>query len=367
MKGLKVSVLLAMLAATACNHGEGSYSILSDDQVFHQNSATQDTKIDVLWVIDNSGSMATSQQNLADNFNSFISEFSKSGYDFQLAITTTQAFLANPIWTPFYNTIPMPTYFDGLAQDLIAKFRDGTAGGSHSGYFVLTPNTPNLEQNFVINALQGINGYGDERSFESLEAALTSPHNSGFVRPNGFLAVVILTDEDDFSSGTTKRYETYDKPLVPVEHYVSLLDGLTNSTPNNRHYNVNTIAVPDQACLDQIFNGAQKIGLRVNQLADATGGKKGNICGDFAEELKLISKKIVELSTQFSLGSVLPVPETIRIWINGMSVPDSESNPNHNGGWTYNAQANSIMFQGEWVPPQGAVIQVAFDPVSVTF
>jgi len=367
MKGLKAGLFLSLFTTVACNHGAGSYSILETGQTFHQDSASQDTKIDVLWVIDNSGSMASSQKNLTDNFQSFISGFAQNGYDFQLAVTTTQAFLANSIWTPFYNSRPTPSYYDGQSQATIAKFRDGVAGGQHSGYYVLTPSTPNLTNNFVINATQGINGNGDERSFESMETALTSSLNSGFVRGGAFLAVIILTDEDDFSNGTTRHQETYDSALTPISHYTSFLNTLTGSTDKARHYSVSTISVPDQTCLNQINNGAQKIGTRVRQLADATGGIKGNICGDFAQELTLISKEIVKLSSQFYLGNSKPIPESIKIWINGTSVPNVNSNPAGDGGWHYNADANSIMFEGSWVPPQGAQINVSFDPEKVTF
>lgn len=363
MTGLRAILFSTIVASVGCGHGAGSYSILSDGTTFQQASSAVETKIDVLWVIDNSGSMASSQKNLTDNFTSFISEFAQSGYDFHLGVTTTQAYLANSIWTPFYNT--NPSYYDGKAQNEIARLRDGVNGGQHSGFFVLDGNTPDLMGKFLINATQGINGNGDERSFESMQAALDSPLNSGFRRPGAFLAVVILTDEDDFSTPSTKHYESYDRPLTPVEDYVTYLKTLTNSTDTLKHFNVSTIAVPDQACLNKINNGAQKIGQRVNQLADLTGGIKGNICGDFAQELKLISKEIVKLSTQFYLGDRKPVAGTIRVSFNGVQVPEAAASAD--GGWAYNADANSIMFSGSWVPPQGAAINVAFDPQEVRF
>jgi hypothetical protein len=369
MKGLKSTLIISVLfvGLTACGHGSTSYSILQDSQSFKQNSAQQNTKIDVLWVIDNSGSMASSQANLANNFPAFIHNFTEKAYDFQVAVTTTQAYLANDIWAPYYNSTPTPSFYEGQAQDMIAKFRDGE-GSNHSGFFILDPSTPDLAANFVINATQGTNGSGDERSLQSMETALLSPHNEGFVRDGAFLAVIILTDEDDFSNDTTHHYESYDKPLVPIDHYVSFLDGLTNSSGATRRYNVNTIAVPDQTCLDQINNGGgQKIGVRVNQMADATGGVKGNICGDFANELNLISNQIVQLSTQFYLGEAKPVPSSIVVHVDGVLVPNADTNPNHDGGWTYNADANSLVFSGSYVPQQSAAINVAFDPETLTF
>src|SRR5690606_6616624 len=55
---------------------------------FVQNTA-QDAAIDILWVIDNSGSMGNEQDDLANNFDLFIRDFITRGIDFKMAITTT--------------------------------------------------------------------------------------------------------------------------------------------------------------------------------------------------------------------------------------------------------------------------------------
>lgn len=367
MNAAKLGLLLTVLLATsACSKGGTSYSLLEDGATFRQNSGMQNSKIDVLWVIDNSGSMQTSQQNLANNFPAFIDNFTDKNLDFQMAVTTTQAYLALPTFTNYYNSSPTPVYYEGQAQDWIAKFRDG-APGVHSGFHVITAQTPNLNQVFVTNALQGVNGRGDERSLQSLRTALESPHNAGFVRPGGFLAVILLTDEDDFSHDGTQMYERYDRPLHTIDSYVQFLDNLTGSTAAARRYSVNTISVNSQECLNSLYNGVQKIGQRVGQLADATGGIKGNICGNFAQELELISQSIVELSTQFSLGDRKPIPSTIRVSVDGASVPNVSSNPAGTGGWYYNESSNSIFFQGDYIPSQGATINVNFDPRELTF
>jgi len=329
--------------------------------------AVSNAKIDVLWVIDNSGSMASSQQNLTNNFPAFIDVLLDKQYDFKVAVTTTQAYLALPLFTPYYNTIPTPSYYEGLAQDMIAAFRDGV-GATHSGFPILFPTTPNLVQNFSINATQGTNGRGDERSLQSLETALKSPLNSGFIRSDGFLAVVILTDEDDFSNDTTNALSTYTAALTPTDYYVAELDTLTGSSAQNRKYSVSTIAVKDQACLNSIFNGAQRIGTRVLEMAQKTGGVQGNICGDFADELRAISLAAASQATQFSLGNQIPIEASIGVTVNGSSVPNAATNPLADGGWSYNATNNSIQFIGQnYIPPQGAIIQVSFDPESLTF
>src|SRR5690242_20617262 len=56
---------------------------------YNQESASN---IDVLWVVDNSGSMAPRQENVAKNFQAFMEVFQKSGIDYRLAVTTTDIF-----------------------------------------------------------------------------------------------------------------------------------------------------------------------------------------------------------------------------------------------------------------------------------
>jgi hypothetical protein len=364
MKALRMfAIVMAGVWASACSNGSTTYSLLSEGQNFQQNSAFQMTKIDVMWVVDNSGSMASSQQNLANNFPSFINNFTSKGYDFQIAVTTSDAFLALPAWNSYYNQSPTPSYYWGRPQAEKAWWRNGTVGNP-SGFSIINMLTPNLADVFMDNALQGTNGHGDERSFQSMRAALESPGNAGFVRPGGFLAVVLLTDEDDFSHNGTGATVTYSSALHSVDSYVQFLDTHTGSAPSARKYSVNTISVNSQACLDSIYNGAQKIGVRVGQLADATGGIKGNLCGNFATELDLIAKSIVELSTQFYLNGD-PVADSIRVYVNGAEIPNVATRPA--GGWSYNESANSVMFHGDQVPPQSAAINITFDPETINF
>lgn len=349
----------------ACSKGSTTYSVLSEGQTFRQSSSSQFTKIDVLWVIDNSGSMATSQQNLANNFPSFIQRFTEKSYDFQMGVTTTDAYLALPLYTPYYNTNPRPAFYGDRPQEEIAWLKDGT-WSDPSGFPIMTPTTPNLHDVFIKNALQGINGRGDERSFHSMRTALDSPANAALVRPGSFLAVILVTDEDDFSHDGTQQYERYDRPLHTIESYVTYLEGRTGSSASAPRFSVSSISVNDDVCLNSIYNGAQKIGVRVGQLADATGGVKGNLCGDFADELTLISKSIVELSTQFYLNGD-PVPSSIRVFVNGAEIPRASDNPLGDGGFSYNEVANSIMFSERYIPPQGAAINVTFDPATIEF
>lgn len=357
-------VLIGLSSLVGCGSDSTSFSVLPDGDNFQQNSQSSDSKIDILWVVDNSGSMQSSQDNLAQNFPTFIQEFSSRGLDFQLAVTATDSFIALSNMTNLYNALSPTHYLRQSSQASWAQFRDG--GSTHSGVRILNPSTPNLNTTFVTNASLGINGLGDERPLQSMKTSLRSTtYNSGFVRQNSFLAVIILTDEDDFSHDGTSPITNYSNTnLHSVESYKTDLDQLTGSSGGRNRYNVHSIAIQDSTCLSQLNAqiGGRRIAQRVNQLADLTGGTKVSLCSDFAEGLNVIADNIIELSTQFYLSRV-PIESTIVVRINGTNIPNISSSPGN--GWWYNATSNSILFQGTAVPPQGAVIEVNFDPVSL--
>lgn len=354
------AIAAATLALPACGSQNASYSLLQSTKTFSQSSAVVNDKLDILWVVDDSGSMLPLQQNLANNFQNFIANFQSKGFDFKMAVTTSQAYLAEPN----YRNNP-----------LFAAFRDGNSVDGPTGHPIMTPLTPNLTDVFTKNAKQGASGSGDERIFQSIYSALASPLNAGFIRPTSFFAVVILSDEDDFTD--PNRVEgswfypggiadhSYSNPgLVTVDSVVASLDAATGSTPTSRRYNVSAITVLDNACLAahraQPNGGASIIGQRYIELANKTNGVLGSLCDpSYATSLSFIQQRIVELATAFKLDRQ-PVVSSIQVSVNGSAVPQDAAN-----GWTYDSGTNSIVFHGAGVPPAAASIQVAFDPVTI--
>lgn len=343
---------LSMVAATGCVPSHFDFGLGSQAESFGQSGSTEvSNKIDILWVVDNSASMDPLQQNLASNFSSFINNFVAKGYDFHLAVTTSDAYLADPLF------LNRPAY---------AQLRDGTDATSHSGVFNITPTTPNIVSTFITNATQGSQGSGDERVFSSLKATLNSPLNDGFLRPDSFLAIIILSDEDDFSnptrqSGAGKDHDYTQAGLESVDSYVGYLDQLTGSSPLGRRYNVSTIGVLDETCRAQhtAVSGSTIVGKRQMALSQATNGSLGSICdSNFASVLTIVQQHILELSSKFRLGGV-PDESTISVVVNGVPVPKSSVN-----GWTYDAGSNAIFFHGNAVPPQGAQVLVNYTPLS---
>ncbi len=372
MTGLKSSTFLTLgiisFLTLGCSSDTPTFSVLPEENTFIQSSSEETyTKIDILWVVDNSGSMGTSQDNLAANFTSFINKFVANDYDYQIAVTTTEAYKG------FY----FPDYEADFSEFKEGHLDTDTGNYIHTNIKIIDKNTPNPEAVFLENMRQGTSGSGLERAFQSMEEALTSPLNAGFVRADSFLAVIIVSDEDDFShptygwgpTGSTPDLPSFynDADIVPTNYYLQFLEALTSSSGATKRFNVNSMSIWDEACRDllNISWSGRKIGVRYGELVDATGGAKGDLCGDFATDLNFISEQILQLSTQFYLART-PKPETIQVYVDGLSIPNVSSNPGPlSGGWDYSPDANSIVFYGDYIPVQGATINVSFDTLTL--
>jgi hypothetical protein len=148
----------------------------------------QDTraKVDILFVVDNSGSMTDEQVKLGPALSSFISSLAR--IDWQIGITTTDI-SSGP---------------HGIKGSLVTMKGAGTK--------ILNKNVPDYNTVFantvVRDELVGCTSQtcpsGDERPLEAIRMAIDKRNsdNAGFFRSGADLATVILSDEDEGSIGT---------------------------------------------------------------------------------------------------------------------------------------------------------------------
>jgi hypothetical protein len=350
--GLLATVAVSVLALSSCDKGGADISVLASSSQFQQAAIFTPRKLDVLFVVDNSGSMAASQSNLANNFPSFINYFKNKGYDYRLAVTTSDAYYGEQFVTRGCSLC-------NLNQ---TQFRSGVSPAVR----IIDNNTTDMEAVFSANVRVGTGGSGDERAFSSMKAALGSSLNSSFRRADAFLAVIIVSDADDFSYGTSasplSENTSYSNPdLHPVTDYVNFLKTFTSGLPV-ADFSVSTIAVLDNACKSQLSGGGEnKIGNRYMELADLTGGTKNSLCNSFATVLDNISTSIAtQTQAVFHLNRA-PIVSSISVTVNGVAVPQSATN-----GWSFDSVSQNISIVGStYQPPAGAAVTINFDPVSL--
>jgi len=394
---LNLAAVIIALLGMGCTKSNDSFSLLSAGATFKQSSAVLNTKIDILWVVDASGTMVNHQNNLATNFNSFINEFSSKNLDYHMAVASTDAWIrefnynagtciSNPNPSNNPNTIytssadcntSLATFGD------LTKFRDGDiygaiggTPGSRSGTYLLTSlmNPATVLSTFAINIKTGTRGDGNlESGFQSLRSVLrrnatggvayggeTHTSLSSFRRSDAFFAVIFVSDEEDQSLkpdgtgyGSTSNY---------VSSFTTFMDGYTASVEGNRKYNVSSIVMVDINNCSYGLHPQATQGDRYVAISNATSGVAASICSsNFSTQLSAISSQILTLSTRFQLDRE-PRPETIQVSVNGSPVANDASN-----GWVYihDGGFHFIEFRGTAIPPQSAGISVYFDPVSV--
>ncbi|MBI5549009.1 MAG: VWA domain-containing protein [Deltaproteobacteria bacterium] len=282
--------LLTSMSLGACDCGGAPDGVV--DQCQSELALPPSVATDILFVIDNSGSMREEQQKVVDELHTFVETLVSSPIrnDFQIGVVTTgvsQNFAGCGENQP-PQCIQYPEE-SGLLQ------RGKTLGGQvidPSDVTVLSSSTPDvlaLAQRLVG---QGIGGAGQEMGLEAARRAITEPlsssGNAGFLRPGARLLVVILSDEDDCSDargcedpasrlfiqgacgntcqddsecgGAAGSYCLYERPtdpsrgrrctvnacesaegrarLEPVETYVQLLQNLDDGTGTGRRREV---------------------------------------------------------------------------------------------------------------------------------
>ena len=230
------------------------------------NSGPGCQAIDVLFVIDNSGSMGQEQTNLIANFPSFISVLDMSGLDYRVAVTTTGRDYNYTMTSPIGGGIPMSQ--DGGDNGTMLKTATMTKRW-------IDKTDPDVTGTFSQLANVGIDGPSDEMPLSAMrdafEERMTDGTNVGFHRPDALLAIVFLTDEEDCSYeqsiSLSFTQSLCDSQMEPVPNYVSFLDQFTG---NHTRWAVAAIAGKGPGACSSDFGGADEAA-RLKQFVQQTG------------------------------------------------------------------------------------------------
>lgn len=293
--------------------------------------------VDVLFVVDNSGSMSEEQSNLANNFGKFIGEAATWNNDYHLAVTTTDIegqggrfvgsprFLTKATIGSFANSIKVGTNGSGTEQGLLAA--------------QLALSLPNTSDSSIACTKDA-----DCSSPDGCWDGFCGGPNRGFLRKDASLEIVIVSDEEDQSPSD----------LVFYLNFFKSLKGLFND--NLLH--IHAIVGPPGGCSSS--NGDASAGLRYRDIVQSTGGNLASICeSNFATSLKSIGEIAFGLKVQFFLSRPADA-QSILVSINGKACLTSGG-----ANWTYNAPSNSIVFmeEGGCMPQPGDLIRIEYDTI----
>ena len=116
-------IILALFLSGAGCTGQlpGSFRYAQANQTFTANQGF-DSKVDILWVVDNSASMDVSQKTLRNGFSAFATKYLQPTWDIQVAAITTDTYLAHPDFSSYLSSTIMPagstsSYYGGVASN----------------------------------------------------------------------------------------------------------------------------------------------------------------------------------------------------------------------------------------------------------
>jgi hypothetical protein len=362
--GIALLVSLAMVVLMGCTQnefGEQEFSKFS----FQVNVG----QVDILFVVDTSGSMSEEQRKMAQAFDNFLQGLNIPGVDYRIGIITMDV---------ESKTNPPRDFGNGLRAEQngnLLQFPDGS--------YYLTPDSNNIEDQFwqTIRREETLdcerNGFDtsvcpsdDERGIYS--AFLTvNANKKNFFRENGHVAFVFLTDEDVRGNGLS-RFQAPNYMPESLDYPVNLIQAVKSNIGNNTTISAHAIITDGVTCLNQqnAQNGNSFIDGKIGtfysaltnpnnfsladpnrRLGDYAGGNLvqgvvGSICAsNYSTEVGNIASVITQTKSEEKFRCILDREESLDVRIS-----DEYS-------WTLNENRDGVIFTPALPAGQSFVIK----------
>ena len=282
--------------------------------------------VDILFIIDDSGSMQSHQNRLARNMNDFVQAFFKVGFiDYHIGVTTSS-----------------PDQGSGFGS------RRVTYGGKlrrDGGVSYIERST--VDGQSILNDYIRVGTSGDyqEHFLDILTKALDPSinfENQGFLRADSHVLVVFLTDTDDQSGFTPSG--TLSRVTRLLNNDISRLNVAT------------ALAIATGAnCRSEMYPS------KLEHFTQLVNGKIFELCSeDYGEPLALVAQSLVGKASTISLEQI-PDLSTLVLTYGSQVIPED---PVY--GWSYNAETNQIFLGGKMdlkPEPKGTSVQFFYEPV----
>lgn len=254
------------------------------------SSSDECTNVDILFMIDNSASMADQQQSLIASFQGFIDGIKSklaNAESYHIGVVSSDDYYANPAGCQAIGNLVTQTSGPNASNLICSPY---TSGGNF-----MDQSEPMLPDKFACAAQVGTTGSDDERPMRAVLDAIKPANNApgacnaGFSRLDSLLIVVVITDEDDVPdqcdpNGTCATYGSGGDPDSWHDELVSYKGGIEG--------NIVVLSLiglkADNTCGAQV---ASKLIGFANRFG--ANGYKGDVCSPsydqfFAETLPLI-------------------------------------------------------------------------------
>ncbi len=308
-------LLLSMLLVAGCDSDPSTFKIPFPDKEFVDKAGNVDSynpEVDILFIIDDSGSMSSYQQRLAENADIFIERFFNARFiDYHIGVTTSTE--------------------DG---GIFGTGSKAPAGKLHKvdGEAFVHRETRDPELLLMGMLDVGSSGSGSEK-FLSIPRLTFSElnmktHNKNFYRENAHLVIFVLTD-------------TYDQTNLDPETTFNFLSNLKKGDTSKLHFAGAIVTLEKKNCQSE---SDTNLPVKLSRFARLFQGRGHlfNICqSNYGKDLARVATSIVNAVSTVFLDN-LPDVRTMSVLYGDQTIPNQEE-----GGWTYDYSLNAIHLSPE--------------------
>ncbi|MBY0470503.1 VWA domain-containing protein [bacterium] len=281
------------------------------DQDIRSFDMTATTKIDILWVIDNSSSMETYHDAVAQNTKLFMKHFiNNNRLDWKLGMISTTVHQE-----PFLGFTPS-TILDSHSTDPEVKFMKAVQRLKAAGGNGAALNTSN------------------EQTIRPLDDIINDRDYVKFFRPGAALILIMLTDQDDDVDGPAEF------KINPVAFAKKLKD----FKGRQKILTYGIFGAPDLLCAAESNSTWNFKGSRYQQFMTQFPHYEMPICSlNFGKELAKIGRDIVNKTVTYFpsilLNDLIPDPYSLKLYYDNKLL---KSGRDGDGYWYYEQDTNSI-------------------------
>jgi len=282
---------------------------------------------DIIWVIDESGSMNNERQDVVNNANNFFSRALASGLDFRMGVTN--------VCTP-----------SGSYKKCVGKFCSvASSNTSHDGGTdrFLLPTEQTIFSSCIKNppCYEGGSEYSLVNARDAVKKHLPRAANDpSKIRTNATLVIIVATDEIANSLSGVLGYSStcplpaskqtsLDQALQP---YLNLFTGITDPEATSMYHIIGGICPKAAGCSAQTNHGHMT-------LANKLGGQTASVCQkNLGNTLQVIIDTITGKASPVVLDFV-PISSSLAVAMDAVQVYRSRTN-----GFDYRTNGNSLVF-----------------------
>jgi hypothetical protein len=322
-----LTLLASLFVVIGCAETSGGKAFLvpvpppkakSEEKIADLNGVAFSPKVDILFIVDDSGSMSSHQANLSANIGLFISELAKDQIlDYHIGVITS---------------------------DMSDARKSGRLQGFPSVVDKTTPGGLTTLQNTLI---VGTYGSATEQLFMPVIAALTPPlvdgPNLGFYRPDAHLALIYITDTEDQSP-------------VSVDYFLNFLERLKQGDKDKvLAYGVIVPAGARNCPRDDAPKNRLELALTELKAINFS------LCDpDYGFKLAGLGANLAERVSSFIPLNQIPDVNTIRVTYGNQVIPNDTEK-----GWAYIPDRVGLKLGRGLIlseQPEGTQLQVDFVP-----